>query len=388
MDNQASDSRPLNATQRSGPQSGQATNSRAGSRTSSRMSPQANPLHDNRADVPANAAGGSTAPPPPRDSTKPRKLRVRSWSEKPRQLLTAAIPFTRAQAASRGITRRALDDGRKYQQLDYGVWVEAAPTTRVVAPTWADTEWIEERVKLSGLACIDPNVVACNVTAARLYGLPVPWNADTRMHVAREDKCLSRYRKNVVFHRYEWLRSENFFGLPLVTVPQLFIELARVLTVRQLVELGDAAVGRWHGGPVTTIDEIRAELASRRRVYGRLTAESALDLVRDDVDSPPETRLRLHLIDAGLPEPLVHPAVMCALIGTELHPDMGYPSIRLAIEYEGDHHRSSPTQFAEDNRRISALQAEGWTVIRVSKGSDMSEICRLIAHHLRAGGLI
>lgn len=67
---------------------------------------------------------------------------------------------------------------------------------------------------------------------------------------------------------------------------------------------------------------------------------------------------------------------------------MGYPSIRLAIEYEGDHHRSSPTQFAEDNRRISALQAEGWTVIRVSKDSDMAEICGLIAHHLRAGGLI
>ena len=150
MDNQASDSRPLNATQRSGPQSGQATNSRAGSRTSSRMSPQANPLHDNRADVPANAAGGSTAPPTPRDSTKPRKLRVRSWSEKPRQLLTAAIPFTRAQAASRGITRRALDDGRKYQQLDYGVWVEAAPTTRVVAPTWADTEWIERASEAVG----------------------------------------------------------------------------------------------------------------------------------------------------------------------------------------------------------------------------------------------
>ncbi|WP_181275158.1 endonuclease domain-containing protein [Brevibacterium oceani] len=302
--------------------------------------------------------------------------------------MTAAIPFTKAQAVSRGITRRALGDEQKYQQLDYGVWVETAPTTQVAAPTWADCEWIDERVKLTGLVCVDPAVVACNVTAARLYGLPVPWNADARMHVARDDKALTKRREKVVFHRYEWLRSENFFGLPLIAVPQLFIELARVFTVRELVVLGDAAIGRWHGGPLATIDEIRGELTARAVVKGRRTAERALDLVREDVDSPPETRLRLNLIDAGLPEPVVHPAVMCSLIGTELHPDMGYPSVRLAIEYEGDHHRSSPAQFAEDNRRISALQAEGWTVIRVSKRSDMTEICRLIAHHLRAGGLL
>jgi hypothetical protein len=302
--------------------------------------------------------------------------------------MTAAIPFTREQGVSRGITRRALEDEQKYRQLGYGVWVETVPTTRVVAPHWADSEWIEERVKLSGLVCVDPDVVACNVTAARLYGFPVPWNADKRLHVARESKGLTKNRKSIVFHRYEWLRPENFFGLPLITPAQLFIELARVLTVGQLVELGDAAVGRWHGGPLTTIDEIRAGLAARCRVRGRLTAERALDLVRDDVDSPTETKLRLQLIDAGLPEPVVHPAVMCPLIGAQLHPDMGYPSIKLAIEYEGDHHRSSPAQFAEDNRRISALQAEGWTVIRVSKRSDMTEICRLITHHLRAGGLI
>ncbi|UVI35935.1 endonuclease domain-containing protein [Brevibacterium spongiae] len=372
MDNQASAPQSLDPAQR----------------TARQRSKRTGPRRVERTDPLAKAAGESTAPPELRVEPSSRKLRVRPWMDKPRQLMTAAVPFTRAQGVSRGITRRALDDEQKYRQLGYGVWVETAPTTLVVAPTWADSEWVEERVKLSGLVCVDPDIVACNVTAARLYGLPVPWNADTRVHVAREDNGLSKHRKNVAFHRYEWLRSENFFGLPIITAAQLFIELARVLTVGQLVELGDAAVGRWHGGPLTTIDEIRAELVSRRRVKGRLTAERALGLVRDDVDSPPETRLRLHLIDAGLPEPVVHPAITCSLIGTQLHPDMGYPSIKLAIEYEGDHHRSSPAQFAEDNRRISALQAEGWTVIRVSKGSDMAEIRRLIAHKLRAGGLI
>lgn len=302
--------------------------------------------------------------------------------------MVASLPFTRAQAASRGITRRALENGQKYRQLGYGVWIETAPATRVVAPTWAGPEWIEERVELSGVICVDPDAVACNVTAARLYGLPLPSAADTRMHVAREDKALTKRRNGVVFHRYEWLQSENFFGLPLITASQLFVELARVLTVRQLVVLGDAAVGRWHGGPLTTIDDIRAELSSRNRVKGKHTAERAIDLVREDVDSPPETNLRLTLVAAGLPEPTVHPDVYCSLIATVLHPDMGYPEIKLAIEYEGDHHRSSGAQFAEDNRRAAALAAEGWTIIKVSKGSDWAETCRLIGHHLRVGGLI
>jgi very-short-patch-repair endonuclease len=40
-------------------------------------------------------------------------------------------------------------------------------------------------------------------------------------------------------------------------------------------------------------------------------------------------------------------------------------SIKLAVEYDGDHHRSDPIQFAYDIRRLEDLRELGWTVIRV-----------------------
>jgi len=43
--------------------------------------------------------------------------------------------------------------------------------------------------------------------------------------------------------------------------------------------------------------------------------------------------------------------------------DLAYPKHRLGVEYEGDHHRSRDT-FQRDLRRINALHACGWTVLR------------------------
>ncbi|GAH59580.1 unnamed protein product, partial [marine sediment metagenome] len=33
--------------------------------------------------------------------------------------------------------------------------------------------------------------------------------------------------------------------------------------------------------------------------------------------------------------------------------DMGWEERRLAVEYDGDHHRSNPVQFARDVRRLA-----------------------------------
>lgn len=302
--------------------------------------------------------------------------------------MRAPVPFSRAEAAARGVTRHKLLTSSRYVQVTHGMWIDTEPETDIIAPIWADDDWARDQVRLTAGIGIDPRSVGCNVTAARLYGLPLPGSADKRLHVALGEMNASRRRRDAVLHRYVRLRADDFFGLPLISVPQLFAELAGVLTTEQLVELGDAAVGRWQCGPLTTIAEIRAELAARSRLVGRQTAQKAIELVREDVDSPPATRLRLQLIAAGFPEPSVHPAVYCGLIDSVLHPDMGYPAIRFAIEYEGDHHRTSPSQFAEDNRRIAALEAEGWFVLRVSKRSNWADIRRIVEYHLRRAGLL
>lgn len=320
--------------------------------------------------------------------TQARKWSILHWTVKPRQRVTAPVPFTRRSARSLGVTRHALLTDARYEQLTRGVWVDTEPETTVITPTWAEHQWLRQHVRLSAYTCTDPEAVGCNVTAARLYGLPLPRSADKRVHVALSDLNATKRRRGLVLHRYAGLQSCDFFGLSLIAVPQLFAELAAVLTIEQLVTFGDAAVGRWHCGPLTTIDAIRAEVASRTRLIGRRTADRALDLMREDVDSPPETEVRLRLVAAGLPEPTVHPPVYCSTIDAVLRPDMGYPGVKVAIEYEGEHHRSSSEQFAEDNRRAAALEAEGWTIVKVSKDTDKAEFCHIVEQHLRRLGYV
>lgn len=45
--------------------------------------------------------------------------------------------------------------------------------------------------------------------------------------------------------------------------------------------------------------------------------------------------------------------------------DLAYPDLRIAIEYDGDHHRTSARQYEHDITRFDRLHEAGWLVIRV-----------------------
>jgi hypothetical protein len=97
----------------------------------------------------------------------------------------------------------------------------------------------------------------------------------------------------------------------------------------------------------------------------RARGRRAAGLVRERVDSPQETVLRLCLVLAGLPEP------SCNLtIGTNDYPigrvDLVYERLKVIIEYEGDQHRTDKWQWNLDIGRQEEFMAAGWTVIRVT----------------------
>ena len=58
--------------------------------------------------------------------------------------------------------------------------------------------------------------------------------------------------------------------------------------------------------------------------------------------------------------------------------DLAYPRWQLGIEYEGDHHRSRGV-FQRDLRRINALRACGWTVLRFAAQDIYREPARIVA---------
>src|SRR5699024_995377 len=61
---------------------------------------------------------------------------------------------------------------------------------------------------------------------------------------------------------------------------------------------------------------------------------------------------------------------------------LGYPELRIAIEYEGDHHRFSPAQYAQDIRRKELFEAEGWVLLRVAKKSDLASFAKRLRHYI------
>ena len=52
--------------------------------------------------------------------------------------------------------------------------------------------------------------------------------------------------------------------------------------------------------------------------------------------------------------------------GVRLHPDLGYPALRIAVEYEGEGHLD-PKRWADDILRYEMLEAAGWIVVRITK---------------------
>ena len=60
--------------------------------------------------------------------------------------------------------------------------------------------------------------------------------------------------------------------------------------------------------------------------------------------------------------------------GRPYYLDMGREDPKIAVEYDGDHHRTDRTQFARDITRLEELAELGWTVIRVAAGTPPREI--------------
>ncbi|MDT5205485.1 MAG: hypothetical protein QOD34_2121 [Mycobacterium sp.] len=59
---------------------------------------------------------------------------------------------------------------------------------------------------------------------------------------------------------------------------------------------------------------------------------------------------------------------------------MGWEDIKVAVEYDGDQHRSSRYQYVKDIRRLEMLdQRYGWLVVRVVSEDRPDDVIRRVA---------
>ncbi len=224
-----------------------------------------------------------------------------------------------------------------------------------------------------------------HTTAASLQDIPVP--VDPRLHVSVPTAADRRLKGTLSLHiQGQRPTTRTVGGLTVTAGAALFCELSDLLGLVDLVVAGDAMV--------------RAQLVRPRQLVTAAaqctgqageTARRAASLVRDKVDSPMETRLRLLLVLAGLPEPAVNPEIRDGSFRTRV--DLCYIELKLIIEYDGQQHRADDLeQWDRDNDRISWFARRGWELLPVISrgiyrrpGETLARVCDAIQ---RRGGIV
>lgn len=256
-------------------------------------------------------------------------------------------PFTRAAALAAGIEPRLLR-GSRFRRIFRGVYVDAdVPDTALL------------RGQASVALFRSASAFASHATAARIHGLPLPplpyehvsvfraadrrAHAGVRVHVARSATLL------------------EIGGIKVSSYRQVFVELASLLTLMDLVVVGDNLVRQGRVTPEALVDFCRT--SPHRSARRALVAAT---YVREDVDSPMETRLRMLIVLAGLPEPEVNRTLRAEDGQPVRRYDLSYPAVRVIVEYDGRPHIERVEQWEADLQRREAIDDDGWRILVVT----------------------
>ncbi|MEW1955188.1 hypothetical protein [Terrabacter sp. NPDC080008] len=121
------------------------------------------------------------------------------------------------------------------------------------------------------------------------------------------------------------------------------MDLSDELGLVDLVVLGDSFVPAELVTPGQLVAAAEAYRGKARRLARRAAA-----LVRAEVDSPMETRLRMLMVLAGLPEPVDNHKVCWPDGRVRWRFDLSVPASGLVIEYDGRQHAESDEQWDHD----------------------------------------
>lgn len=141
---------------------------------------------------------------------------------------------------------------------------------------------------------------------------------------------------------------------------------ASVLTLDELIVLAESMMRRDRRLKKAEISDFTRFINQAKRFEGIRKCRRALRVIREHTDSSMETRTRLALMRYGLPSPVVNYELQVPNTSRTLFLDMAYPALRIAIEYDGNHHRFSSAQVLADDKRREMIEAAGWAYIKVT----------------------
>jgi hypothetical protein len=151
-------------------------------------------------------------------------------------------------------------------------------------------------------------------------------------------------------------------GIACTTAPRTAYDLGRRLPLETGVIRIDALLNATR----VSIPQVESVALRYPGARGIRQLRRALGLVDGGAESPQETRLRLLLVESGLPRPVTQIPVTNDWGRVVRRIDMGWPEWMVGAEYDGEQHWTNPAIHAADIERLEFLAAKGWTIVRVS----------------------
>lgn len=260
--------------------------------------------------------------------------------------LVLSIPFTRRQALEAGITDAQLRS-KRFRQLFHGVYIVAGVEMTLLL-------WLRAALLVS-----PADAVISHVTALRLYGLAI--GGMHPLHISTRSRTHARRPGIRPHQRLAPIAMRTRSGLPVTSPLRTVVDIATKVTAVELIQAAEFMV---HKGYLT-LEELGA-YAVEHHLDGVRRLRRSLGWVREGVESPLETTLRLMIVFARLPEPRAN-HVICDAGGRFIaRGDLVYPSLRIVVEYDGWHHERDAATRQHDLARRERLEADGWRVIVVT----------------------
>lgn len=289
----------------------------------------------------------------------------------PPELVTR--PFHVGEALARGVTSSRL------RARDLLIPTRGVRVSRAAAAAPPPRAHDQERLRadlLERAAAIAPALTSeqffSHGTALALLGAPLPYlrGAAWEVHVSARRPAGQPRRDGVVGHRLQARPPSRGTanGLPIEHPARAWRQAAATWDLDDLIAAADHLMCARHR--ILTLADLHAEIAEAGDLRGHLLAR-ALAEVRIGAETAEETHLRLLLVRAGLPEPVLNIELRDSRGRFVARLDLAYPGYRLAVEHDGRTHAFDEQQFAKDADRWDAIRSEGWTHVRI------------LSHHLR-----
>lgn len=257
-----------------------------------------------------------------------------------------------------------------------------------------DFTLLENRA-LAAQAVLPPSAVFSHTTAAALLGAPLGLvaAAHSELHVTVPGPVRSPRVNGITAHQRRAFGTVLHGRVRVIAPADAWCDLGEFLAEHDVIAVGDFFVtGNAYEKvlPQCTVDDLRAAVVRRRGTAGVRVCARAVGRVAEGPLSRPESFLRLLLVDAGVPAPRVNFSATDHRGSFIAMPDLAWPEVKVALEYEGDHHRGV-RQFRDDIRRVEKLVDHGWLVIKVSADDVFDrprELVDRVVRRLASRGLV